>query len=107
MGKSEMLQHFNTLSEEDKALFLEKYTFCKFADEYDFENYFKIEELRESDLLCLMSFLFDQECFFMMMDIMKKHKMRFVFNDESLIEEADFTENFISRMIRMERLEGN
>lgn len=102
MDKEQILQRLFSQTKEDKDILLEQLVFCKFADEYDFENYFRIGKLRESDLFCLISFLYHQDCFLMMMDIMNRYRDRFVSHDESLLRELDFSEQFISRIARLE-----
>ena len=57
MEKEQILQQLFSQTKEDKDILLEQLVFCKFANEYDFENYFRIGKLKESDLFCLISFL--------------------------------------------------
>lgn len=64
MEKEQILQQLFSQTKEDKDILLEQLVFCKFANEYDFENYFRIGKLKESDLFCLISFLYHQDCFF-------------------------------------------
>ena len=85
---------------------MEKLAFCKFADRYDFENYFRIGELRDSELLCLASFLYHNECFLMLADIMNDHKERFIFADTSLLREFEPDETLMERMARLDILPG-
>ena len=61
MEKEQILQQLFSQTKEDKDILLEQLVFCKFANEYDFENYFRIGKLKESDLFCLISFLYHQE----------------------------------------------
>ena len=103
MKKEQIMQQLLLQSDENKALLLEKLVFCKLSDKYDFENYFRIGELRDSELLCLINFLYHQDCFYMMMDIMNRYRERFVSYDESLLKELDFSEELAARM---ERLNG-
>ena len=84
MDKKELRKRYDKLDGMGKALLLEKLAFCKFADHYDFGNYFRIGELKDSELLCLASFLYHHECFLMLMDIMNQYKERFIFADTSL-----------------------
>lgn len=63
MEKEQILQQLFSQTKEDKDILLEQLVFCKFANEYDFENYFRIGKLKESDLFCLISFLYHQDCF--------------------------------------------
>ena len=101
MDKKQRLQRLFSKS-KDKNKFLEELIFCEYADERDFENYFRIEELEESELFCLISFLYHQDCFLMMMDIMNQYQNRFLSYNESLFDEIDFSEKLISRLERME-----
>lgn len=101
MEKEQILQQLHLQTNENKELLLEKLVFCQFADEHDFENYFRIEELNESDLLCLIDLLYHQDCFFMMMDIINRYKERFVSYDESVLKELDFSEQFMSRIAKL------
>ena len=69
MEKEQILQQLFSQTKEDKDILLEQLVFCKFANEYDFENYFRIGKLKESDLFCLISFLYHQDCFLMMLTL--------------------------------------
>ena len=102
MDKEQILQNFFS-QDGDKSLLMEKIAFCRFADKYDFENYFRIGELKESELFCLISFLYHEECYLMMTDIMNKYRERFILHDTSLFEEADFSEEFVARLERMKQ----
>ena len=64
MDKKQILQQYFSQTNEDKGILLEKLAFCGFSDEYDFENYSMIEKLKDSELFCLMSFLYYQDYFF-------------------------------------------
>lgn len=101
MEKEQMLNQLFSQTNENKNIVLEKMVFCKFADDYDFENYFRIEDISESELVCLLSFLHHQDCYLMMLDIMSRYKERFDLQDESILEELDLSQQFISRLKRM------
>ncbi len=104
MGKKELWKRYGKMDGMGKAMLLEKLTFCKFADRYDFENYFRIGELKDSELLCLTSFLYHHECFLMLMDIMNHYKEKFIFADTSLLREFDPDDALIERISRIEVL---
>lgn len=104
MEKEQMLQRIQSPANEDKNILLEKLAFCRFANDYDFENYFRIEELSESELLCLISLLYYQDCFLLMQDIMSRYKERFNLQDESILEGLDFSEQFNERLARMDAI---
>ena len=106
MDKKELRKRYEELDGMGKALLLEKLAFCKFADHYDFENYFRAGELKDSELLCLASFLYHHECFMMLMDIMNQYKERFIFADTSLLREFEPDETFMERMARLDILPG-
>ncbi len=89
-----------------KELLLEKVAFCKFADQYDFENYFRIGELKDSELLCLASLLYHQECFLMLLDVMSRYKERFIFADTSILREFEPDDTLMERFSRIGILEG-
>ena len=101
MRKEKLLKEFYTQDEIGKEMILEQFVFCHFADEQNFENYFKIDELGERELFCLIGFLYYQDCFFMISDIINRHKDRFLSHRESLIKEIDFSERFYSRLARL------
>ena len=44
MDKKELQKKYEEQDSTDRELLLEKVAFCKFADRYDFENYFRISE---------------------------------------------------------------
>ena len=89
-----------------KELLLEKVAFCKFADQYDFENYFRIGELKDSELLCLASLLYHQECFLMLLDVMSRYKERFIFADTSILREFEPDDTLMESFSRIGILEG-
>ena len=106
MGKKELRKRYGELDGMGKALLLEKLAFCKFADRYEFDNYFRAGELKDSELLCLASFLYHHECFLMLMDIMNQYKERFIFADTSLLWEFEPDEILMERMARLDILPG-
>ena len=44
MDKKELQKKYEEQDSTGRELLLEKLAFCKFADRYDFENYFRISE---------------------------------------------------------------
>ena len=104
MDKKELRKRYEKQDDMGKALLLEKLAFCKFADRYDFENYFKIGELKNSELLCLASFLYNHECFLMLMDIMNHYKERFIFADNSFLWEFEPDNTLMERISRIDIL---
>ena len=104
MDKKELRKRYAEQDGMGKALLLEKLGFCKFADNYDFENYFRIGELKDSELLCLVSFLYHHECFLMIMDIMNHYKDRFIFVDTSLLREFEPDNTLMERISRIDIL---
>ncbi len=101
MDKKELRKRYEELDGMGKALLLEKLAFCKFADKYDFENYFRIGELRDSELLCLASFLYHQECFLMLSDMMNRYKERFIFADTSSLREFEPDDALMGRLSKI------
>lgn len=104
MQKEELLKEFCAQDEIGKEMILEKFVFCQFSDEQNFENYFKIDELGERELFCLIGFLYHQDCFFMMSDIINRHESRFLSHRDSLLKEIDFSERFHSRLARLNNI---
>ena len=101
MDKKELRERYEKLDGMGKALLLEKLAFCKFADRYDFENYFRAGELSDSELLCLTSFLYHQECYLMLMNIMNHNKERFILADSSLLQEFELDDALMERLSRV------
>ena len=101
MGKNELRKRYEELDGMGKALLLEKLAFCKFADHYDFENYFRAGELKDSELLCLAGFLYHHECFLMLMDMLERHKEKFVLADSSLLRELELDDALMERLSRI------
>ena len=87
MDKKELRERYEKLDGIGKALLLEKLAFCKFADRYDFENYFRIEE-----------------CYLMLMDIMNNYKEKFIFADTSLLREFEPDNTLMERISRIDIL---
>ncbi len=106
MNREEILKKFYLQNDEGKDMLLEKLVFCNFSDDQDFENYFRIDELKESELFCLISFLYQQDCFLMLLDIMKRYKERFISWDMSVIREMNFSEKFVSRLVKLDNFEN-
>lgn len=102
MERKDLRERYDRQDGMGKALLLERLAFCKYADRYDFENYFRIGELRDSELLCLVSFLYHQECYMMLSDIMNTYKERFIFADTSLLRELEPDERLEERLARFD-----
>lgn len=101
MDRKELGETYEEQDRIGKALLLEKLAFCKFADQYDFENYFRIRELKDSELLCLASLLYHQECFLMLHDVMSRYKERFIFADTSILREFELDDTLMERISRI------
>ena len=104
MDKKDLRKRYEEQDDMGKALLLEELAFYKFADCYDFENYFRIGELKDSELLCLISFLYHHECFLMLLDIMNHYKERFIFADTSLLREFEPDDTLMERISRIDIL---
>lgn len=104
MKKEELVRKFY-MQKEEKELFLEKLIFCNFSEQRDFENYFKVGELEESELFYLISFLYHEDCFFMMLEILNNYKQHFHSAGVFELEEFDFSEKLLKRWERMEKLQ--
>lgn len=107
MNKKEIIKKLNVDNKKDKEKVLEKITFCHFADDWDFENYFKLDVIKESEFFCLISFLYQQDCFLMILDIMNRYQERFLFLDSVSLDEIDFSERFYLRLERLENFLKN
>ncbi|WP_289691286.1 hypothetical protein [Bacteroides acidifaciens] len=101
MDKKELQKKYEEQDGMGRELLLEKLAFCKFADNYDFENYFKIGELSDSELLCLASFLYQQDCFLMLMEMLERYKEKFVLADSSLLRELEPDDALMERLSRI------
>lgn len=104
MDKKELRKRYEEQDGMGKALLLEKLAFCKYADRYEFENYFRIGKLKDSELFCLVSFLYYHECFLMMLDIMNHYKEKFIFADASLLREFELDNTLMERLSRIDIL---
>ena len=101
MDKKELQKKYEEQDSTGRELLLEKVAFCKFADRYDFENYFRIGELNDSELLCLASFLYQQDCFLMLMEMLERYKEKFVLADSSLLRELEPDDALMERLSRI------
>ncbi len=101
MDKKELQKKYEEQDSTGRELLLEKLAFCKFADNYDFENYFRISELSDSELLCLASFLYQQDCFLMLMEMLERYKEKFVLADSSLLRELEPDDALMERLSRI------
>ena len=101
MDKKELRKRYEEQDGMGKALLLEKLAFCKFADRYDFENYFRAGELSDSELLCLASFLYHQECYLMLMDMINRYKEKFILADSSQLQEFEPDDALMERLSRI------
>jgi len=101
MDKKELQKKYEEQDSTGRELLLEKLAFCKFADRYDFENYFRIDELSDSELLCLASFLYQQDCFLMLMEMLERYKEKFVLADSSLLRELEPDDALMERLSRI------
>ena len=101
MDKKELQKKYEEQDGMGRELLLEKLAFCKFADRYDFENYFRISELNHSELLCLASFLYQQDCFLMLLEMLERYKEKFVLADSSLLRELEPDDALMERLSRI------
>lgn len=101
MDKKELQKKYEEQDSTGRELLLEKLAFCKFADRYDFENYFRIDELNDSELLCLASFLYQQDCFLMLLEMLERYKEKFVLADSSLLRELEPDDALMERLSRI------
>ena len=101
MDKKELQKKYEEQDSAGRELLLEKLAFCKFADRYDFENYFRAGELSDSELLCLASFLYQQDCFLMLMEMLERYKEKFVLADSSLLRELEPDDALMERLSRI------
>ena len=101
MDKKELQKKYEEQDGTGRELLLEKLAFCKFADNDDFENDFRISELNDSELLCLASFLYHQECYLMLMDMMNRYKERFILADSSQLQEFESEDALMERLSRI------
>lgn len=101
MDKKELQKKYEEQDSTGRELLLEKLVFCKFADRYDFENYFRIDELNDSELLCLASFLYQQDCFLMLLEMLERYKEKFVLADSSLLRELEPDDALMERLSRI------
>ncbi|MEY8519062.1 hypothetical protein AALC25_19645 [Lachnospiraceae bacterium 29-84] len=101
MDKKELQKKYEEQDSTGRELLLEKLAFCKFADRYDFENYFRIDELNDSELLCLASFLYQQDCFLMLLEMLERYKEKFVLADSSLLLELEPDDALMERLSRI------
>ena len=101
MDKKELQKKYEEQDGMGRELLLEKLAFCKFADRYDFENYFRIDELSDSELLCLASFLYQQDCFLMLLEMLERYKEKFVLADSSLLRELEPDDALMERLSRI------
>lgn len=101
MDKKELQKKYEEQDSTGRELLLEKLAFCKFADRYDFENYFRIDELSDSELLCLASFLYQQDCFLMLLEMLERYKEKFVLADSSLLRELEPDDALMERLSRI------
>ncbi len=101
MDKKELQKKYEEQDSAGRELLLEKLAFCKFADRYDFENYFRIDELSDSELLCLASFLYQQDCFLMLLEMLERYKEKFVLADSSLLRELEPDDALMERLSRI------
>ena len=104
MDKRELRKKYEEEDSMGKELLREKLVFCKFADRYDFENYFRIGELEDSELMCLADFLYQHECFLMLLGIMNRYKERFALADASLLRELEPDNALMERVSRIDIL---
>lgn len=104
MDKRELRELYEEQDAFGKAMLLEKLAFCKYADPCDFENYFRIGALKDSELLYLVSFLVHHNCFQMLAGIMNRYKEKFIFPDTSLLREFEPDDTLVERISRIESL---
>lgn len=106
MNKKDLKNIYKSLEQkEQKILFIEQLILCEYADDYDFNNLFRIEELSESELYALLDFMYHEDCFLTMQRVLNKYKDKLVTLDTSFL---DYSDNLRTDFdARYERLSNN
>ena len=100
-GKKPRLRYSVSCSAYGQGAVIGKLAFGKFVDYYNFENYFRIGELNDNELLCLASFLYHKECYLILMIMLDRYKKRFVFATSSLLRKFEADGALMKRFSRI------
>ncbi|MCI8370848.1 MAG: hypothetical protein HFI75_00340 [Lachnospiraceae bacterium] len=88
-------------NEEDRQLLSEYMIFCQYADTFDFNNYFRLDELTESELMSIFDFLYHEDCFLMMQNLLNKYNRKLFYFEKSFLETTCIRNDFQDRLDKL------
>ena len=96
MNNEQLMRRFYDFGDEyDRALYIEYLSFCNYAEEKDFVNYTRAEELTDRESL------FQCKCYIMLSKFLKKQRERLIHPDASRIERMELREDIQDRFKRL------
>ncbi|MCM1134932.1 MAG: hypothetical protein NC400_05080 [Clostridium sp.] len=102
MDKAWFVKRFYEMGDEfDKALYVEYLAFCNYAEDKDFYNYLRVDDLTRAEFESVMDSLYQQKCYIMLMRLMNGNRERLMRPDASLIMKIDFREDIEKRFEKL------
>ena len=96
----ETYEQFGAITLE-RCLYIEYILFCNFAPEKEFNNYFNIKEINDSEFFNLVDFLYNQNCYNLLYRILRDNRERITTNpDINALKNIDFHSGIDKRMER-------
>ncbi len=103
MTNKELIARWNGFGvhDFDKQLFQEYITFCNYAPQEDFDNYFRVKEISESDFLSLVDFFYTNYCYNMLFRLFRDNRERLIMLDIESVKEIKIRDDLEQRMERL------
>lgn len=85
----------------ERCLYIEYILFCNFASEIEFNNYFRIEEIEDSEFFKLVDCLYNHNCYNLLYRLLRNNRERIVTNPNiNILKDIDFRSDIDKRMER-------
>ena len=96
----EMYEQLSTNTFE-RCLYIEYILFCNFASENEFNNYFRIEEIKDTEFFKLVDFLYNHNCYNLLYRLLRNNRERIISNpDINILKDVNFRSDIDKRMER-------
>lgn len=86
---------------QEKLLLSEYMVFCQYADTFDFNNYFRLDELSECELFSIFDFLYHEDCFLMLQNLLNKYNDKLLYSENAGMNDVELRNDFDARLEKL------
>lgn len=100
MDREETKKRYKQLCSTERTFLAEVYEVCNNLSSDVFGNLFKIEDLSEGDFFCIVDFLYYNECFVLLYQLMANYPERFMCLDLFVSGDIEMRDDLEERLER-------